>query len=103
MSHPYQPDPTSSESPEPQTATVPKEFERELRNILEAELRAGNTVAEVRTGGPLTDAVVVILSRPFLTSKAPPTKNLRYHTVNTPGWWSAEYTTAVPPHTLACR
>jgi hypothetical protein len=80
---------------------VPGEFAPELREILEAETRAGNSVSEVRTGGPFKGTIVVILTRPFLTPRASDSKNLRYHRVSTPGWWSAEYTTAVPPHTLA--
>ena len=81
---------------------MPAEFAHELSEILEAETQAGNSVAEVRTGGPLTGVIVVILTRPFITPLVGPSKNLRYHKVDTPGWWSAEYTTAVPPHTLAC-
>ena len=83
--------------------TVPANFAPELRAVLEAEIEAGNSVAEVREGGPVSETVIVILARPFLTPLRPATVNLRFRQVNLPGWWSAEYTAAIPPHTLACR
>jgi hypothetical protein len=51
----------------------------------------------------LHDALVVILEKPFLTPLRPASANMRFRQVNLPGWWQAEYTTAQPPHTLACR
>lgn len=83
--------------------SMPVDFAPELRAVLEAELDAGNTIAEVREGGPVSETVIVILARPFLTPLRPATANLRFRQVNLPGWWSAEYTAAIPPHTLACR
>lgn len=82
---------------------VPANFAPELRTVLDAELAAGNQVAEVRDGAPVSESVIVILARPFLTPLRPATPNLRFRQVNIPGWWSAEYTAAIPPHTLACR
>lgn len=83
--------------------TAPADFATELRAVLDAELSAGNFIAEVRDGGPISGTVIVILARPFLTPLRPATANLRFRQVNLPGWWSAEYTAAIPPHTLACR
>ncbi len=82
--------------------TTPPHFAAELRAILEAELAAGNSIAEVRPGGALHESLVVILARPFLTPLRPATANLRFRQVNLPGWWRTEYTAAVTPHTLAC-
>jgi hypothetical protein len=46
----------------------------------------------------------MIFPLPELTVPArPATANLRFRQVNLPGWWSAEYTAATPPPTLACR
>ena len=75
----------------------------ELRVILDAELEAGNAIAEVVSGSPLHDALVVILEKSFITPLRPASANMRFRQVNLPGWWAAEYTTAQPPHTLACR
>ena len=83
-------------------STIPATFAEELRTILDAELTAGNSIAEVRTGGPLRESIVVILAQPFLTPLRPATVTMRFRQVNLPGWWRAEYTAAVPPHTLAC-
>jgi hypothetical protein len=78
-------------------------FAPELRAILEAEIAAGNSISEVRTGSPVHDAVVVVLENPFLTPLRAASANVRFRQVNLPGWWRAEYTAAQPPHTLACR
>jgi hypothetical protein len=78
-------------------------FAPELRAILEAEIAAGNVIAEVRTDSPVHDAVVVVLEKGFLTPLRPASKNMRFRQVNLPGWWRAEYTAAQPPHTLAAR
>ena len=75
----------------------------ELRAILRGELAAGNAVVSVEEGRPIKDALTVVLARPFLTPPVPATRNLRYRPLHLPEWWSAEYTTLVPPHTLACR
>jgi hypothetical protein len=83
--------------------TVPDLLAAELRTILVAEIVAGNAVDEVRCGWPVSEGVIVILAHPFRTPLRPATGNLRFRQVNLPGWWSAEYTTAQPPHTLACR
>jgi len=83
--------------------TVPANFAPELRALLETELEAGNEIAEVREGAPVSESVIVILARPFFTPLRPATANLRFRQVNLPGCWSAEYTAAIPPHTLACR
>ena len=78
-------------------STIPAPFAAELRTILDAELASGNSIAEVRTGSPLSDSIVVILERHFLTPLHPASANLRFRQVHLPGWWRAEYTAAVPP------
>ena len=74
----------------------------ELRELLNAELAAGNSVVEYRTGLYAADAVLVRLAKAF---RAPP-KNMpagvEYREVNDPHWWKAEYFRPATKHCIAC-
>ena len=75
----------------------------ELRELLQAELAAGNAVVEYRTGLYAADAVLVLLAKAF---RARPTKlptGVEYREVNDPHWWKAEYYRSATKHCIACR
>jgi hypothetical protein len=80
------------------------QFCPELKLLLDAELRAGNTVVETSTGWPKPQSILVMLAEPF---KAPPTLKLPngivYNDVNDPHWWKADYFHEASGHALACR
>jgi hypothetical protein len=74
----------------------------QLRAILEAELAAGNEVAETGGGWPDADSVFVRLRDPFRTKPLPLPAGIVYTEPNDPHWWKADYTSSAPRHTLAC-
>ena len=74
-----------------------------LRAILDAELAAGNQVAETGGGWPDRDSVFVRLREPFRTKPSPLPAGVVYTEPNDPHWWKADYgTVASPRHILAC-
>jgi len=73
-----------------------------LRAILEAELAAGNEVAETGGGWPDPDSVFVRLRHPFRTRPSPLPAGVVYTEPNDPHWWKANYSSASPRHILAC-
>src|SRR5574338_415851 len=74
----------------------------DLRAILEAELAAGNEVAETGGGWPDPDSVFVRLRDPFRTRPASLPAGLVYTEPNDPHWWQADYSSRSPRHILAC-
>ena len=74
----------------------------DLRVILDAELAAGNEVAETGGGWPDPDSVFVRLRDPFRAKPATLPDGVVYTEPNDPHWWKADYTTRSPRHTLAC-
>ena len=72
----------------------------DLRTILEAELAAGNEVAETGRGWPDPDSVFVRLRHPFRTKPTLP-DGIAYTEPNDPHWWKADYSSRSPRHTLA--
>jgi RimJ/RimL family protein N-acetyltransferase len=73
-----------------------------LKRILEAELAAGNEVAETGGGWPDPDSVFVRLRDPFRTRPTPLPEGVFYTEPNDPHWWKADYGTVSPRHVLAC-
>jgi hypothetical protein len=73
-----------------------------LRAILEAELAAGNEVAETGGGWPDPDSVFVRLRHPFRTTPSPVPAGVVYTEPNDPHWWKADYSSVSPRHILAC-
>ena len=73
-----------------------------LRSILDAELAAGNDVAETGGGWPDPDSVFVRLVSPFRTRPEPLPTDLVYTEPNDPHWWKADYSSRSPRHILAC-
>jgi hypothetical protein len=75
----------------------------ELRAILDAELAAGNTIAEVSRGSGKPEAVYVAQQRPFQTRQLPLLPGVVYREVNDPHWWKAEYEHTATGDLLVCR
>jgi len=74
-----------------------------LRAILDAELAAGNQVAETGGGWPDPDSIFVRLRDPFRTKPSPLPTGVVYTEPNDPHWWKADYgTVSSPRHILAC-
>jgi len=73
-----------------------------LRAILDAELAAGNEVAETGGGWPDPDSVFVRLRHPFRTKPSPLPAGVVYTEPNDPHWWKADYSSVSPRHILAC-
>jgi hypothetical protein len=74
----------------------------DLRTILDAELAAGNEIAETGEGWPDADSVFVRLRDPFRTKPASLPAGIVYTEPNDPHWWKADFTSGRPRHTLAC-
>lgn len=72
-----------------------------LREILDAELAAGNTVAEISDWPPKC-AVFVLLGSPFLTGPHNG-HDLQYRCVNDQHYWKADYLYRNGEQCLACR
>jgi len=73
-----------------------------LRAILQAELAAGNEIAETGGGWPDKESVFIRLRHPFKTKPNPLPAGVSYNQLNDPHWWKAEFTTGAPAHILAC-
>jgi hypothetical protein len=75
----------------------------ELRVLLEAEVAAGNQVAETSKGWPLPDSIRVLLNAPFYNSPEQLPPGVRLVDVNDPHWWKQEYKHLASGSALACR
>lgn len=74
----------------------------DLRAILDAELAAGNEIAETGGGWPDPDSVFVRLRDPFRAKPSALPPGVVYAEPNDPHWWNAEYSSRSPRHILAC-
>jgi hypothetical protein len=75
----------------------------ELRQFLDAELAAGNQIAETSAGWPKPHSIFVMLALPFKTTPPALPSGVTYLEVNDPHWWKAEYDHAPSGHLLGCR
>jgi hypothetical protein len=75
----------------------------ELRVLLEAEIAAGNRVAETSKGWPLPDSVWVLLSAPFHNTPEQLPPGVKLVDVNDPHWWKQEYKHLASGSVLACQ
>jgi hypothetical protein len=73
-----------------------------LKAILQAEILAGNEIAETGGGWPDADSVFVRLRQTFRTRPSPLPDGAEYNELNNPHWWKAEFSTRSPRHILAC-
>jgi hypothetical protein len=83
--------------------TYHKELRAELQARRDAELAAGNCVAETSKGRPLPESIVMLLAAPFHNAPALLPPNVQPVCVNNPQWWKQEYMHAPTGHRLACR
>lgn len=79
------------------------DFCPELRGLLDAELAAGNAVAETHRGWNDPTAIVVLLAFPFRAKPETLPSGVVFREVNDPHWWLAEYAHSPTNHLLACR
>jgi hypothetical protein len=75
----------------------------ELRLLLDAELAAGNRVAETGAGWPNPSSILVMLAHPFRCTPSSLPPGVEYLEVNDTHWWKAEYHHLPTGHLLACR
>lgn len=74
----------------------------DLRAILDAELAAGNEIAESGGGWPDEDSIFIRLRDQFRTTPSPLPDGVTYTEPNDPHWWRADYSSRAPRHILAC-
>lgn len=72
-----------------------------LKQVLDAELAAGNEVVETGRGWPDAESVFVRVKHPFRVRSGALPGEVSYLELHDPHWWKAEYHTDSPRHTLA--
>jgi hypothetical protein len=79
-------------------------LEGKLKEILELELKAGNTVEETYEGDwPLPNSIIVFLGKPFITPIQRNLPNIEFRNINDPHYWKAEYSDKSNRMWLCCR
>jgi len=73
-----------------------------LRAVLDAELAAGNEVAEQSADWPEPGSVFVRMREPFRARIEPVPDGVVFSELDDPHWWKAEYATGRPRHVIAC-
>jgi [ribosomal protein S5]-alanine N-acetyltransferase len=73
-----------------------------LKQLLTAELAAGNEIAETGGGWPDPDSIFVRLRHPFRARPTALPDGVVYTELNDPHWWKADYSSKSPRHVLAC-
>ena len=73
-----------------------------LKVLLQAEISAGNEIAETGRGWPDRDSIFVRLRNPFRTRLSPLPAGVQFTELNDPHWWKAEFSSQRPRHILAC-
>jgi len=74
---------------------------KDLKKILEKELKAGNSIFKTSEGDPLETSILVLLSKPFTNKYT--IGQAEYFGVNNPYYWKGEYRVPNTDHTLACK
>ncbi|MDR6342620.1 hypothetical protein HNQ91_005704 [Filimonas zeae] len=72
-----------------------------LKQILQSELQAGNTIREISSGWPEPQSIFVLLESPF-TSEYQITHPIEFREINDRHYWKAEYLDAAYKHLLVC-
>ena len=80
-------------------------FTGEMLNILNAELDAGNSVAETWHGdfNLVKDITFIALKKPFITPIRRDLPGIRFNHLNDPHYWKAEYFDEQNKLLLVCR
>jgi hypothetical protein len=76
---------------------------QELRQLLDAEVAAGNTIVETWKGWPQKESLYVMLAAPFRTAQGSWPPAVRFVAVDDPHYWKSELVCDRAHHTLACR
>ena len=74
-----------------------------LRLLLQAELAAGNTIAECGEGLYGQGTILVLLASPFRVAVTALPADVELRSINDPHWWQAEYFHTPTKHCVACR
>ena len=73
-------------------SSVIDRFKGKLNDILELEIKAGNTITETYEGDwPFQNSIMIFLRRPFLTPIQRDLEDIQFRIVNDPHYWKAEY------------
>jgi hypothetical protein len=78
-------------------------FSKHLKPVLEAELKAGNSICETSKGWPLADTIMIFLAQPFKAPRFTGDEQVEYIDTNDPHYWKAEYRDKRTGHVLACK
>lgn len=78
------------------------ELSLKLKNILDLEIKAGNSIAETWTGWPYPTTVCVALLLPFLVKVENLPEGIVYRDINDPHYWKADYYDSITNHMLVC-
>lgn len=71
-----------------------------LKEILLAEVAAGNKIFDVLTGWPEPDSILVMLRHPF--KKKHDKTGIKYKQLHDPHYWNEEYSSNAPVQLLVC-
>jgi hypothetical protein len=86
---------------------VVKKFKGLLKDILELELKAGNTIVETyeskESSFPIPNATMIFLDKPFKTPIRKDLQNIEYRDINDPHYWKAEYFDEENRQFLCCK
>ena len=77
------------------------DFTGALKNILEAELAAGNEIDETLCGWPC-GGLCIALKKPFLTPIQRNLADVVFSNINDPHYWKADYTDKALNQMLIC-
>lgn len=75
----------------------------ELRQLVAAELAAGNAIVECGPSVYDPKALLVLLAGPLRCAPAPPPAGVAFREVNDPHWWKSEYVHATTGDCVAAR
>ena len=76
-------------------------FSLRLKDILETELKLGNSICETGIGWPTNNGIVVFLRHPFKQRYS--IGSVEFREVNDPHYWLSEYFDLTSGHILACK
>lgn len=72
-----------------------------LRQIVSAELAAGNSIREIGEDWPEPRGILIRLAKPFSQDYSPIPAGVQFASINDPHWWNSEYFCGAPRQTVA--
>ena len=86
---------------------VVKQFNGILKDVLEAELKAGNKIVETYESKdstfPMPNAIMIFLGSPFKTPIQHNLPNVVFNETNDPHYWKSEYFDEANRQFLCCK